>query len=167
MGATRGWSIVGAGRSPKVHAGWKDYCRCSASCLAQLNIMERIPMIGGDPVQLTKQRSVEPAISRDGKWLAWLFAGGGPHSIIDSIGIMSVNGGPPVRVLPLPRMLLDMEGVLQWTPDGSGVVYVETNGGVSNLYAQPVNGGTPHALTNFTEDHIIYIAWSSDWKRLP
>jgi Tol biopolymer transport system component len=64
-------------------------------------------------------------------------------------------------------MLLDMEGVLQWTPDGSGVVYVETDGGVSNLYAQPVNRGTPHALTNFTEDHIIYFAWSSDWKRLP
>jgi hypothetical protein len=47
---------------------------------------------------------------------------------------------------------------LSWNADGGAVVYVVTGGGVSNLWAQPVNGNPAKQLTNFTSDRIFWFA---------
>jgi Tol biopolymer transport system component len=59
-----------------------------------------------------------------------------------------------------------MRRVVQWTPDGSGLAFVVTRGGVSNLWVQPVAGGAPSPLTDFKTDRIFNFAWSRDGRRL-
>jgi Tol biopolymer transport system component len=55
---------------------------------------------------------------------------------------------------------------LSWNADGSAIVYVVTSGGVSNLWAQPVNGTERKQLTNFTSDRIFWFGFSRDGKQL-
>ena len=52
-----------------------------------------------------------------------------------------------------------------WSRDGRALTYVDTRNGVSNLWAEPVSGGSPHPLTNFKSGQIFRFAWSSDGKR--
>ena len=73
------------------------------------------------------------------------------------------QGGPPVKTLPLAGQLGTN---LAWTTDGSAVVYVLTSGGVSNLWAQPINGTPPKQLTDFTSERIFRFAFSRDGKQL-
>ena len=54
---------------------------------------------------------------------------------------------------------------LRWTPDGLGLTLPLTQGETSNLWVQPVSGGTPHQITHFPDKLVAY-AWSPDGKRL-
>jgi Tol biopolymer transport system component len=77
---------------------------------------------------------------------------------------MPLEGGEPTRLfrdLPLPNWSL-----IQWTPDGKGLAYINTQEGVSNIWIQPIAGGEPVKLTNFTEDRIYRFAWSRDGKSI-
>jgi eukaryotic-like serine/threonine-protein kinase len=57
-------------------------------------------------------------------------------------------------------------GFLRFSPDGKGIVYPERDKGVDNLYVQPLDGGAPRQLTNFTSLKIYSYQWSADGKRL-
>lgn len=37
-----------------------------------------------------------------------------------------------------------------WAPDESGLDYVSTRGGVSNVWRQPLSGGPPVQITHFS-----------------
>lgn len=50
------------------------------------------------------------------------------------------------------------------TSDG-GLTYINTVGGVSNLWLQPV-GGEPRQLTDFASHRIDYFDWSRDGRGL-
>jgi dipeptidyl aminopeptidase/acylaminoacyl peptidase len=54
-----------------------------------------------------------------------------------------------------------------WTPDSRGVAYVDPRGR-SDIWIQPLDGGTPRQLTHFPPDgqQIWDFAWSADGKRL-
>ncbi|MCM3874029.1 MAG: hypothetical protein ND895_25355, partial [Pyrinomonadaceae bacterium] len=55
---------------------------------------------------------------------------------------------------------------IRWTSDGRGLTYINTQGGVSNIWRQPLNGGEPVQLTNFTTGRIFNFDWSRDGKWL-
>ena len=55
---------------------------------------------------------------------------------------------------------------MRWTFDGRAVTYVEDRGGVSNIWAQPLDGGTREKLTDFPSDQILAFDWSHDGRRL-
>ena len=83
----------------------------------------------------------------------------GPYEIDSAIGA----GGPACtnrRTLNLPG-----EGHLRWTPDGRGVAYID-GATQRNVWVQPLDGGTPHQLTHFTDRTIADFAWSRDATRL-
>ena len=46
------------------------------------------------------------------------------------------------------------------------MVYINTLGGVSNLWSQPLAGGTPRQITNFKSDRILTFAYSPDGRQL-
>jgi serine/threonine protein kinase/Tol biopolymer transport system component len=50
--------------------------------------------------------------------------------------------------------------IVHWTADGTGVSYVVTNAGVSNIWLQPLDGSAPRPLTNFNAQRIFNFAWS-------
>jgi Tol biopolymer transport system component len=80
------------------------------------------------------------------------------------ISIIPFGGGPLVKELdlPLPNFALPPA----WSPDGRGLIYLDSPAGVGNLWLQPLAGGTPKQLTNFTSAQIYGFAWSPDGKQL-
>lgn len=51
-------------------------------------------------------------------------------------------------------------------PDGRALAYVDTQGGVSNIFAQPLDGGKPKQLTDFKQERIFSFAYSHDGRQL-
>jgi len=53
-----------------------------------------------------------------------------------------------------------------WAPDESGLDYVATRAGVSNIWRQPLTGGAPVQITHFKAGKIFSLAWSRDGRWL-
>ena len=53
-----------------------------------------------------------------------------------------------------------------WAPDESGLDYVVTRNGVSNIWRQPLTGGPPVQITHFSAGKIFSFAWSPDGRWL-
>ena len=119
----------------------------------------RVPLAGGEPMRVTQ--GFHASISPDGKLLAAMKNRKDPPSIY--LDIARLDGGPSIKQFDIP--VLDMSPSVSWTPDGEGVIYRDTRDGVGNLWLQPLVGGKPKQLTNFTSDHIYAFDWSRDGKQ--
>jgi DNA-binding winged helix-turn-helix (wHTH) protein/Tol biopolymer transport system component len=53
-----------------------------------------------------------------------------------------------------------------WAPDESGLDYVVTRNGVSNIWRQPLSEGPPVPITDFSSGRIFSFAWSPDGRWL-
>jgi TolB protein len=118
----------------------------------------KISIDGGTPVQLTPHVAHFGNYSRDGKWIT-------AHVLDESTSkfyqaIIPAEGGEPKR-------LPDHLGDPFFTADSKAVLYHETVNGNYNLFAQPIDGGTPTQVTHFTgADMVSSMAWSPDGKKL-
>jgi Tol biopolymer transport system component len=122
----------------------------------------KVSIDGGAPTQLTRQSTVYPAISPDGKSIVCQYKGEKDSRFFTAI--FPFEGGAPVKIfreMPQPAW-----GLTRWTPDGRALTYIVTKDGVSNIWLQTVDGGKPRQLTNFKEDQIFRLAWSRDGKFL-
>ncbi|HEX8027421.1 MAG TPA: LpqB family beta-propeller domain-containing protein [Vicinamibacterales bacterium] len=54
----------------------------------------------------------------------------------------------------------------KWAPDESGVDYIVTQGGVSNIWRQKLAGGPPLQITHLSVGRIFTFAWSPDGRWL-
>jgi Tol biopolymer transport system component len=54
----------------------------------------------------------------------------------------------------------------KWAPDETGLDYVVTRNGVSNIWRQPLTGGPPVQITRFSAGKIFSFAWSPDGRWL-
>ena len=117
------------------------------------------PSDGGSAVQITEATCMRPVVSpRDGSVACW-YTEDLPKPRW-KIGIFSPEGGKPVRTFDFaPSVSVDSR--LQWTPDGRNVGFVDSRGGSSNIWVQPVDGAPPRALTNFPTGQFSF-AWSRD-----
>ena len=110
-----------------------------------------------------------PTISPDGKWIA--FVTSDDQTKKDVIEIVPSDGGVP-RFLPfiqepqVPTTANVGSLPIRWTADGKAITYVRTKDGVSNIWAQPIDGTPARQLTNFTSMYIWRHAWSPDGKYL-
>jgi dipeptidyl aminopeptidase/acylaminoacyl peptidase len=96
-------------------------------------------------------------VSPDGRWLAYsaFDASNRPAVIVCDVASCSSK-----RTLPLVS-------TWHWTPDSQALAYVGQPGS-TDLWIQPITGGTPRQLTRFPNDRrqIADFAWSADGKRL-
>ena len=53
-----------------------------------------------------------------------------------------------------------------WSPDGKAIVYIDTVGGVSNLWRKPLDGGAAKQVTDFKTEQIYTFAYALDGKTL-
>ncbi len=53
-----------------------------------------------------------------------------------------------------------------WAPDGRGIDFWVTRGGISDMWRQPLSGGPPKQYTHFPSGLINAFAWSADGKTL-
>jgi Tol biopolymer transport system component len=59
-----------------------------------------------------------------------------------------------------------VERVVRWTPDRQSVAYINSPGGVENIWAQLLDGSPPLQLTSFKADKIRASNWSRDGRLL-
>ena len=121
----------------------------------------KVDIDGGQPVQLTEKLSFSPAISPDGKQIVCFYYE--DQNSPAKLAIIPSQGGQPVKTLPMAGQAGTN---LSWNTDGSAIVYVVTSGGVSNLWAQPVNGAQRKQLTDFTSERIFWFDFSRDGRQL-
>ena len=123
----------------------------------------KVSIDGGEPVRLTEKFTINPAVSPDGKLIACHYRdhADAPYKI----ALIPVEGGEPVRLLDFSQRFVGSPG-LRWTPDGRSLLYLETQGGVSNIWSLPVEGGAPKQVTDFKSDEIFRFDFSHDGRQL-
>jgi eukaryotic-like serine/threonine-protein kinase len=131
----------------------------------------KVPIDGGSPQQLTNYSVTGFDISpKDGRIVgSFLDEQAKPRRF--RIGVTASDGGTPAEVFDFPEFFGTLgpgffDQSIRWTADGHALTYIDTQGGVSNLWNQPVNGGPPKQVTNFKTDLIFFYAWSPDGKKL-
>src|SRR5262249_824993 len=84
------------------------------------------------------------------------------------LAVIPFEGGVPLYTFTLPLSV--SRGIynhdFHWSPDERAIDYIKTQGGVSNLWRQPLSGGVPKQLTDFKSALIWNFAWSRDGKQL-
>ena len=122
----------------------------------------RVSIDGGEPVRLTDYKSEYPEVSPDGRLIACDFLDEGAGKPQWRIGILSADGGPPIKIFDLPP---EASHRIHWAHDGRALLYVETLKGVSNIWRQPLDGGQPVQVTDFKSDLIFKFDVSYDGKQ--
>jgi eukaryotic-like serine/threonine-protein kinase len=130
--------------------------------LSSKSFLWKVSVDGGEPVQLTDKPSSKPVISPDGKLIASSYQA--DSNTASKIVVIPIDGGAPVKLFDVTPST-DASSVA-WTADGHSLVYLDTRTGVSNLWAQSLNGGRPTQLTDFRSDHIYCFAFSRDGRQL-
>ena len=80
--------------------------------------------------------------------------------------MVPIGGGAPVATFPVPSTVDPEWPGLRWTPDTTGLTYVVTEQGVSNVWRQATSGGDPKPLTDFKENRIFFFDWSTNERKL-
>jgi serine/threonine protein kinase/Tol biopolymer transport system component len=121
----------------------------------------KVPIDGGDAVQVTNEYARMPVVSADNQFMACrYFVENGARR---RIAIIPVQGGPPVKLLPIPIMLFQK---VQWIANDHALSYIDNTNGVSNIWSYNLDDGSKHQLTNFHDDQIFTYARSRDNKQL-
>lgn len=154
------------------------------------NRVQLVPGQVSAPVVTGDDRYVIFMSSRNGQQTPWMvpIEGGGATEIVKEFATNSLSGSPDGRsilfgtldasgqgrvgvICDLPAcgarrtITLPPGSQLRFTPDGRGIAYRDESR--TNLWVQPLDGGSPHPLTHFPGDRTINsFAWSHDRKRL-
>jgi TolB protein len=124
----------------------------------------KVSIDGGEPVRLTDKWTANPTVSPDGSLIACFYREGQSNPTI-KVAVIPFAGGDPLKVLDIPYSVSGPAG-LRWTPDGRALTYIDTKGGVSNIWSLPLDGGKPVQLTEFKTDQIFWFDFSRDGKQL-
>ncbi|HVF47198.1 MAG TPA: hypothetical protein VNA17_06510, partial [Pyrinomonadaceae bacterium] len=124
----------------------------------------KVPLAAGQSIGLTDYESGSPVFSPDGKSIACLLLSDARLKP-GTIAILPADGGKPSQsfeVAPFGNLYR----TIRWTPDGSGVVFLNQKQGAMNLSVQPLSGKPPEQITSFQSDSIWNFAYSNDGKRI-
>lgn len=121
----------------------------------------KVPVEGGQPLRLSYETSSTPVVSPDGQLIACRHWDENSNAL--KIAIIPFDGGRPIKTYDIP--ILPRQRI-RWTPDGRGLLYFDTRGGISNIWRQPIDGGPPTQATDFKADQVFSYDWSYDNKQL-
>ncbi len=128
----------------------------------------KVSIDGGTPVRISRLNGATAggflSISPDGKWLAY-------HHVSASrepgeeralrIGVLPADGAAAPKLFDLPMR----RPITQWTTDSRAFDYVTGLFNASSLWRQPIAGGVPKKLCDFS-DLVFNLAWARDGKNL-
>jgi Tol biopolymer transport system component len=125
----------------------------------------KVPSAGGEPVLIQDENAICPAVSPDGKTIAFILRQGGRSN---RIALVSFNGNEIIKTFGAKLEISPTSDKqnLQWTPDGRAVYFVALNDGVSNIWQQPIDGSQPVQVTNFKDGRIFNFAFSPGGSQL-
>ncbi len=133
--------------------------------------IRKLSLEGGTETEVVAKGNLRyPQVSPDGKLLAYFFDD--EQTNRPKIALIEFASGAAVRSFDLPVTSqsslyesLFYRG-FHWSPDGRAIVYINTLGGASNLWSQPLDGSTPKQITDFKSDLIHNFAYSRDGRQL-
>jgi Tol biopolymer transport system component len=111
---------------------------------------------------LRMRSSPDVHVSPDGRFVA--FMSSRTETGLPEVAIAPTSGGDALRRIRLVVLAPGQSLRLGWTPEGLGLTYLDA--AQTNVWVQPIAGGTPRQLTHFTDRRIVGYAWSHDGKRL-
>lgn len=117
----------------------------------------KVSIDGGEPVRLTTRPASWPFVSPDGKSFVCTY-GEGPFSA-NRLVVIPIEGGEPTRLYEVAQTF---RANTVWLPDNRGIAYLDARTGTTNVWMQPLAGGKPVQLTNFTADNVAAFDWSRD-----
>ncbi|PYX51659.1 MAG: hypothetical protein DMG79_02665 [Acidobacteria bacterium] len=123
----------------------------------------RMPIEGGSSTEIAHAvgGGGSPRISPDGKLIVYEVQEGSPVPEA-KFAVSPADGGARMYAFVKPSGA----SPAKWAPDGKGLQFLLTRKGASNVWEQPLSGGEPHPVTNFTSGHIFGFSWSRDGKQL-
>jgi hypothetical protein len=95
-----------------------------------------------------------------GKMIAYQYLESAP------VGVSRIAVAPDAGGTPLHDFVPAGENGLHWSPDGKGVQFLLTRNGATNVWEQPLSGGAPRRVTDFTAGLLFDFAWSRDGTQL-
>jgi Tol biopolymer transport system component len=126
----------------------------------------KVPIEGGTVQELSDHVGTSPTFSPDGKSIAFLFPESpDPFAPPNRIGIMTFPDGALFKTFTIPPSGTVFP-VVQWSSDGQSVFYSINQNNVTNIWAQPKDGGEPKQFTDFKDSLMTGFAWSRDGKQL-
>jgi eukaryotic-like serine/threonine-protein kinase len=126
----------------------------------------KVSVNGGDPIQLTDRFTSNPVVSPDGNMIACFYGDEQPGAP-PRIALLPIGGGQFARTFELP--LTANFNSIRWSIDRRALTYIDTRGGISNIWSQPLDGGAPRQLTNFNDQAtrtIFRYDYSRDGRQL-
>ena len=128
----------------------------------------RIAIEGGDPSQVIAGESFEPLPSHTGRLIFYSAFEWEEHPVrLRRLRWIVVSSDNLARLFTFDVPGDATAGPLNdWAPDESGLDYVVTRNGVSNIWRQPLTGGSPVQITHFNSGKIFGFAWSADGRWL-
>ncbi|MGI8735036.1 MAG: winged helix-turn-helix domain-containing protein [Pyrinomonadaceae bacterium] len=124
----------------------------------------RVPLDGGDAMRLTETRAQKPDVSPDGKLIAYHTLDSESASSPWIFGAMPFDGGRLIEKFTFAPTV--GERIARWVPGGWGIAYLDSPGGVSNIWVQPLDGSPPQQLSDFKAERIDSFDWSPDGRWL-
>jgi Tol biopolymer transport system component len=123
----------------------------------------RVSSDGGAPVEIadgTGDGITGPLdISPDGRRFSYPFD---EYPPVWKIAVSSTSGGQLIKTFDVPGGTTRV----RWSTTGTGLQYLVTQNGATNIWEQPIAGGRPKQLTKFASGRIFDFTWSSDHRRL-
>ena len=101
------------------------------------------------------------SISPNGKTLATFVVS--PNEVASKIAVFGLGSLSPPRILDATHY---SGSNLQFSPDGTSLVYASRENGVDNLWVQPLDGSAGHPITTFKSEQIWSFSLSPDGKNL-
>lgn len=122
----------------------------------------RVSVEGGEPEQLSAARHQRVAISPDGKQVAYF-------GRINNQPKLIVESFPECAAVSVFDATINEASMMKvvWTKNGKALLYYTNDISlVGNLWQQPISGGSPQKLTNFTSQRIFDFSLSSDENQI-
>lgn len=121
----------------------------------------KMPLEGGEPVQIGNLEVIRPYISPDGKWIAGFMTDlvAQAPSKLTILPVQDQAGNDSEARTFFARSFFE-QNWLQWSPDSRSIRHLDQQQGISNFYAQPIDGSSKIRLTNFQGDVIFRFAFS-------
>jgi len=114
----------------------------------------KVSINGGEPTRLNTSRVAYPAISPNGKMLAYYSPG--EHAV----RVIWLDGKGPARQFDIPF------GTIRWTQDSRSLLYIKNQDDVSNVWSESISGGPGKQITHFNSLLIAQFDLSRDGKEL-
>ena len=122
----------------------------------------KVPMEGGNSVRLSDAEAFYLIISPDGKTIAYGYEDPSANPP-RGVAIMAFEGGPPTKHFDI---FSSIGTWFRWGADTRSLLYTKNEGGVDNIWSQPIAGGKPKQMTHFKSELISSFDLSRDGKRL-